>query len=300
MPNSERTNSSDISAVASTGHGGEEWPHTQLYAPYRINANGLFQSLAEGASVAFGASLVHPTLGPIGELLHDGRDGEVEFFPSDSSRFSSADLDTFVAECRHNDMPIDRDGVLREIFTEAETDELVHTMRHHGYSLVRPFTPDPGYSTTPIRGAATTLSRIPCRRDERMALLKGILAGEPLLPDAYWELFDGERWIPLVPEAHGQQSDSTEWFSESLRLLGNPPFACWAITASGSRVQVHVDGTRLFIGDGGPDPQLSKWCACTSTARERSRFELRADGGALICAGEVHRDDDCRSLMRIE
>lgn len=279
------------------------WVHTNIEAPYKFTIKHM-SSTPTPRGVAFSASLVHPTLGVVGQIFNHGDGGPTRFDAADRDKFGARDLDAFLASCVQDGTPMATDftgleGLLDDIIDEAQTDDEIEAMRTKGGGLVRSFEPGPagGYRGAPIPFTTPLVTR---------ALRQGAAdhladSDDRLDENAHWQMFNGLAWIPLLddPELTAEQS---------AKQLAEIQACAKALPEQGHRYVTrkrlndswHVwgntmKGTFTLVSDAHMVSSYS-WCRC---ARRRAgytaTFQTWQDN-ALVASGVVHAAQECRLL----
>ncbi|MDT7785584.1 MAG: hypothetical protein QOF58_4003 [Pseudonocardiales bacterium] len=275
--------------------------HSGIDAPYPLSITGL-TALETDRGVAFHAELVHPEHGAVGRISNNGCGDDSCFHAYDDTTFSTHDLNQFLQRCLQDGVPMNPDALhvlLEELVYEAETAETVTEARTAGLFLVRSYL-HRAENWGPQRGTPHRRTRIVRSRAAREQLADRLDSGPGhgvYGPSAYWQMFDGVDWTPLLgpsPLTEDQVearirratrliggSFEREPFDEELYLYGNPA------------------GRFALLGDTISVLNVSSWCRCARRRRRTVRFE-RWNNHVLQESGVVHAAKTCRRLIRID
>ncbi|WP_249124145.1 hypothetical protein [Saccharopolyspora erythraea] len=284
------------------------WVHTNIEAPYPFSVTG-FNQLSTGRGVAFSAELVHPNLGVVGCIANGGYGGSTTFSPYDHTRFGKRNLEEFLRRCRQDGQPMDTGPVgmetlLNEIVNETETAGIVADMRATSQFVVRSRRPRETASSGPRRGAPLVYRGILLRRTDREDLAAELARdpAERLPAGAYWQMFDGLEWTPLLGEPPLAPEQINARLRRADQLTAGAPDRDTRLNAVPFDDQFHLSGTPAarftLTGDATSRLCTDSWCQC---ARRKAtvRFE-RWNGTTLEESGVVHAARRCRRLVRID
>lgn len=277
------------------------WVHTGIDAPYPLSITGLVVA-EHDRGVAYSAELVHPEHGPVGLISNRGCGDDTRFDAHNAATFSSRDLKQFLGQCTQDGEPMNTDALhelLEEILCEAETAEHVAEARRAGSFLVRSYLPRTA-SSGPQRGSPVRLTRIALNRAAR-EVLAGHLDATPGHdvhgPSAYWQMFDGVDWTPLLGAGPLTPEQKNARISRATRFLVN------SLQCEPFDEQFHIHGNPagrfVLIGDTTTKLNLHSWCRCNRPRQRTVRFE-RWNDLALEESGAVHAATSCRRLVRID
>lgn len=289
------------------------WTHTDVEAPYLLDAQG-FNQLETGRGVAYSAELVHPTLGVVGRIANAGVGGDTEFYPYDYDRFSGRDLETFAAQCTQDGEPLGPHfyGVSRlldAVINEADFAEHVATMRKNGLFLVRSFEPRTEHNHGPWRGLTSFSYRSIMHTPKQRQHIVQDLAERPeyrLAKGAYWQMFNGRDWVPLLSEERFTTDQITARIEglAALRDASNAPGQVvpepqgpiddlYAYSRLSSDAFTLVEDRVAMV-------QAGRWCQCTTRRPRLIRFEKWSLKGGPRGSGTIHGARSCRRLMTID
>ena len=287
------------------------WPHTGIVAPYLLTAHDI-EYLETGRGVAFTASLRHPELGLIGTVENRGDGGQTWFEPRDRDVFSSRDLAEFSARCRQDGSPWHEasavESLLAAVLDETEVEWFAAWMRAHSGYLVRTYEPRTETNYGPHHGQPQRYLSIAWGPATRAALVEQLNADARTRADdgAYWTMFNGQMWTPLLPEREaspqqfGDRMEEMAAVSEAARsesatalIQSAGPLADGLYVTSAS-----TESGWLLIGDPGPG-RTDAWCCCHDAERPAVRFE-KWDIRGLNGTGTLHAKETCRRLLVID
>lgn len=277
------------------------WIHTGIDAPYLLRATAVSE-VEHDRGVAYSAELVHPELGIVGTISNRGCGDATRFDAHDDDTFSSRDLEQFLQQCLHDGEPIGADDLellLDEIIDETETAEHVAEARRAGLFLVRAYRPRTSgghpYRGYPLRWTRIALSR--AAREALAARLDATPGSSVHGTKAYWQMFNGEAWTPLLaaspltPEQIGDRVRRASRFTG--RSMQGEPFD------GQFRIHGNPAGKFALIGDSTAALNASSWCRCTRPSKRTVRFE-RWNYHVLQYSGVIHAAKTCRRLVRID
>lgn len=284
------------------------WTHTGIDAPIAFAITG-FSELETACGVAYSAELVHPELGVVGRIVNEGFGGPTTFRPYNPARFGEGQLERILEHSLQDGEPMDTgslgmERLLDEIIDEAETAQYVTEMRAKGHFLVRSYLPRAAASWGPHRGAPHVYTRILARRADRERLAAKLAAdqAEHLDEGAYWQMFTGEDWVPLIgttPLTPEQVTGRLQRIDQVSAGLTSPD--CYTIDVPfGDDLNLFGTPTARFtlVGDHVGAVDSTAWCTC-SARRTVVEFE-RWNRGSLEESGTVHAATRCRRLVRLD
>ncbi|SFQ31524.1 hypothetical protein [Amycolatopsis rubida] len=274
------------------------WPHSGIDASTTLEVRN-YKELPHADGYTFTADILHPQLGHIGSLSHEGDRRGTQFVPSDPDRFGWHEMRAYVKQCREDGLPLSEEAVLFDaVLYEQKTAQMVDAMRRNNTTLVREFVEFS--SGAAIRGDVTELHRIAIMREDR-ELRAEILDESPSTRRASggdWQIYNGREWKPLlVPHTLTQD--------EIAGKLGTIGAAFWKQEATVDGL--HVNGVHqhdrhpyyVLASDELPVNHRA-WCTCRIDPRAPlTRFEYWCELG-LIASGQVHPLERCRRLVTID
>jgi hypothetical protein len=287
------------------------WIHTGIDAPHELDVQG-FNQLDTGRGIAYSAELVHPTLGVVGRIANLGDGGDTEFHSYGNTRFSWRDLESFAAQCTQDGVPLGLHyaavvRLLDAAIDEAEYAEQVTIMRLDGLFLVRSFEPRTEHNHGTFRGAALSYKAVMLRRTHRQRIAEK-LAQQPelrLISGAYWQMFNGREWVPLLAERFSAEQIASR--VDALSALRD------ASTEAHNTVvdpQGPIDGLYPYSGlssdaftlveDAIATVHTNRWCRCTTRRPRLARFEKWSLKGGPLGSGTIHAARPCRRLVTID
>ncbi|ONI88095.1 hypothetical protein ALI22I_20365 [Saccharothrix sp. ALI-22-I] len=297
------------------------WPQTGLEAPFLFTAAGIEYERMPDQRVAFTANLVHPDLDIVGTIRNAGTGGPTWFKAADHNRFSDLDLEWFATQCRLGGEPLPGAEpiaillglVLDETEAEIVTALKAATMRTLDGLMIRTFTP---YHTetagTPDCGEVLLLKNwltAGMAPRNRPVIAEG-LELEPRYrrpDDAIWQMFNGRRWVPLLPESDhpleipalelamiAQVYDKAKAATGTSRVRSAGPMDGFYVSDSREPSQ------RLLLDDTAGTAQLDTWCRCTPAKPAVTRFQHWDVRKGLLGTGTVHAARRCRRVVTID
>jgi hypothetical protein len=286
------------------------WVHTGVEAPYKLDVQG-FAMLETGRGVAYSAEMIHPEHGVVGRISNEGCGGPTMFHSYDYEKFRDRDLAAFVAQCRHDGEPLDPTGfgvesLLDEVINEGEYADFVAEMRRDGHFLVRSFEPRTEDNYGVRRGPALVYTRPVLRRAARENLAAE-LAKTPehrLAEAAFWQMFNGQEWVPLLPESALTAEQATARIDEVVALhkaTTSPEGVMSRQLDDGVYAfSTLVTGRFKLIGDGTDYVDSQRWCQCKRRVAKPVRFERWSVHHGLLESGTVHGAKSCRRLVTVD
>ena len=288
-----------------------EWVHTGITGPYLLGVRDYIEAEL-GSGVAYSATLVHPDLGAVGLISNHGRGGQTLIDFHDRTRFGYHDLEAFVAQATQDGKPMAAgfepvQRLLDEAISETQYTEDIADTRARNEFAVRAFQPPGTTGSHGYRGYVTAHERIVLDRRSRPGMVDGktmdVLSQDGA--DPYWEMWNGERWSPLLSDppivdrreelialydtgrpgntGHIPDAVSGRPLSAGLYLVGAPEHGAFTLT-----------------GDTKGRPRTDQWCPCGLDRPRRVRFEKWSLEHGLVGAGTIHAAKSCRRLLTIE
>lgn len=284
------------------------WVHTGIDAPLTFTITGV-NEVQTNRGVAYSTELVHPSLGVVGRIANEGCGGPTTFDPYDHTRFGERELQELLERSLQDGEPMKTDNwgletLLDEIIYEAETTQLVTEMRARDRFLIRSYLSREAASWGPSRGAPGTYDRIVTQRAGRERLAAALAAdpAETLVEGAYWQMFTGEDWAPLIGTPSLTSAQVTDRLRHLDRLAAELDEPDTYNTAVPFGDELHLFGvptaTFLLVGDHVGTVDSTRWCTCRSR-RSVVPFE-RWSSRSLTESGTVHAAIRCRRLVRLD
>jgi hypothetical protein len=286
------------------------WVHTGIEAPYKLDVQGLVM-LETGRGVTYRAEMIHPEHGVVGRISNEGRGGPTTFHSYDYEKFRDRDLTAFVAQCRQDGEPLDPTGLgveslLDEVINEGNYAEHVAEMRRNGHFLVRSFEPRTDDNDGVRRGPALVYTRPVLRRPARENLAAE-LAKTPehrLAEAAFWQMFNGQEWAPLLPESALTAEQTTARIDEVVALhkatTSPEGVMCRQLDDGVYAFSALVSSRFTLIGDGTDYVNSQRWCQCKRRLAKPVRFERWSIRDGLLESGTVHAAKSCRRLVTVD
>ncbi|MFS8102701.1 hypothetical protein LFM09_36790 [Lentzea alba] len=284
------------------------WVHTGIRAPYSFSISGL-ATAEHDRGVAFSAELVHPELGVVGRITNRGCGDDTEFTAHDDTSFGDRELKQFLQQCQQDNEPMFADVLhvlLEEIIYEAETAGIVANALRGNQLPVRSYLPRRAALWGPERGDPLVCRRIVLRQDARERLAAK-LSNHPAygLDDesAYWQMFDGVDWTPLLgrsPLTALENETRIRRAEQLTRELPDPDVYYFAVPFSDDLFLFGKPGRRfMLIGDRSDVIHSDEWCQCTTKRQRTVRFERWRPTGRDE-SGVIHAAKHCRRLVHID
>jgi hypothetical protein len=188
-------------------------PHTGLHVPhtdYRVTA---YREHTTRDGVAYVATLRHGKT-TIGTIENEGTGGYTGFYPARHPReggyVGREDIEAFAVRCRTEDGGTPRDEmVLEDLITEYDTPRRLAKAAKAGRAIVRQqwFVYDDG---KPVGGP---IADTEVQVDARLALpehadaLRALIEREGPNPEAFWQVWTGDRWDDVTARPDGVPTD---------------------------------------------------------------------------------------------
>lgn len=289
------------------------WVHTGIEAPYKLGVQG-FAMLETGRGVAYSAEMIHPEHGVIGRISNEGCGGPTMFHSYDYKKFSDRDLDAFAAQCRQDGDPLDPHGLglgvetpLDEVINEGEYADFVAEMRRDGRFLVRSFEPRTEDNYGVRRGPALVYTQPVLWRTARENLAAELakMPEHRLAEAAFWQMFNGQEWVPLLPEPALTAGQATARISDLVTLHLETTKPNEVLNGRQLDDGLHVFSTPdisrfTLIGDTTFYIDSKRWCQCERRVAKPVRFERWSVHHGLLESGTAHGAKSCRRLVTVD
>lgn len=287
------------------------WVHTGVEAPYKLDIQG-FTMLETGRGVAYSAEMIHPEHGVVGRISNEGG-GEITVFHSyDYKKFGHRELEAFAAQCRQDGEPLEHSSsgvetLLDEVIDEGEYADFVTEMRKNGHFLVRLYEPRTADNYGVRRGQALVYARPVLNRTDR----ENIAAELAKMPEcrlaeaAFWQMFNGREWVPLLPEPTLTADQATTRISDLVALhlaTTKPNGVMHGHQLDNGLYAFSSPDISLFtlIGDTTFHIDGERWCQCNRRVVKPVRFERWSVHHGLLESGTVHAAKACRRLVTVD